>query len=267
VRAPSSDRTNARTMTGRVGVCCALFLGASLAFGPHSIAFADDEPRAEAIRKPEIDAATETLKADPNLQTTRQTRSLRWVSDDDEEKKGRSSWLKWIGDFFRWVAEAGRLLVWVVIAILVGLLALYLVRMGRTLNDTQRMSASAPPTHVRDLDIRPESLPDDIGAAAWSLWEGGDHRGALSLLYRGLLSRLAHAHAVPIRDSSTEGDCLALAERHLPTDRHGYVLHLIRTWQRAVYGGEDPQTHDIRALCDQFERALHADAPTHEVSA
>ena len=84
-----------------------------------------------------------------------------------------------------------------------------------------RASARAPrgddafvaPTHVRDLDIRPESLPDDIGAAARALWDRGEHRAALALLYRGLLSRLAHVHRLPIRDSSTEGDCLALAAR------------------------------------------------------
>src|SRR5690606_9992514 len=125
----------------------------------------------------------------------------------------------------------------------------------------RRSDESVAPTHVRDLDIRPESLPDDIGAAAWSLWEHGEHRSALSLLYRGLLSRLVHAHALPIRDSSTEGDCLALAERYLASDRHDYVSQLIRTWQRAVYGGENPQAPDIRRLCDDFAQALRASAP------
>ena len=55
----------------------------------------------------------------------------------------------------------------------------------------------------------------DIGAAARVLWDRGDHRAALALLYRGMLSRLAHVHRIPIRDSSTEGDCLALAASHL----------------------------------------------------
>lgn len=261
MRGPSSGRAKARASARCARVCRALLLGASLTLGPAHVVLAADDPSTGAIHAAEIDAATEELKADPNLQTTRQTRTLRWVSDDDDEKDDRSSWLDWIGNLFAWIAEAGRVLVWVVIALLIGLLALYLVRMGKTFDAKQRKSASTPPTHVRDLDIRPESLPDDIGGAAWSLWERGDHRGALSLLYRGLLSRLAHVHAIPIRDSSTEGDCLALAERHLPAERHGYVLQLIRTWQRAVYGGEDPQAPEVRGLCDRFERALLANAP------
>jgi hypothetical protein len=112
------------------------------------------------------------------------------------------------------------------------------------------------PTHVRDLDIRPESLPVDIGAAARTLWSRGEHRAALALLYRGLLSRLAHVHQVPVKDSSTEGDCLALAVTHLTIDRSEYTSRLIRVWQRAVYGGVNAETSAVYALCDGFAPAL-----------
>ena len=78
-----------------------------------------------------------------------------------------------------------------------------------------------------------------------------------ALLYRGLLSRLVHVHLVPIRDSSTEGDCLSLASRHLKDEeRKTYVASLVRLWQRAVYGGEQVPTESVLALCDGFARAL-----------
>jgi hypothetical protein len=113
------------------------------------------------------------------------------------------------------------------------------------------------PSFVRDLDIRPESLPADIGAAGRQLWDGGEQRSALALLYRGLLSRLVHVHRVPIKDSTTEGDCLALANRHLQDEeRKVYVGNLVRLWQRAVYGGETVATEALYALCDGFARAL-----------
>jgi hypothetical protein len=121
------------------------------------------------------------------------------------------------------------------------------------------------PTHVRDLDIRPESLPDDVGGAALELWERGEHRAALALLYRGLLSRLAHVHAVPIRDSSTEGDCLALAATHLPATRAAYVERLIRVWQRAVYGNVEPTEEEFHFLGATFASALDMPAATPAV--
>jgi len=118
---------------------------------------------------------------------------------------------------------------------------------------------------VRDLDIRPESLPDDIGASALGIWERGEHRAGLALLYRGALSRLAHVHEVPIRDASTEGDCLSLANMHLSVQPAAYMARLIRVWQRAVYGSADPTDDEMRALCEGFAAALNKSVGTPAV--
>jgi len=122
----------------------------------------------------------------------------------------------------------------------------------------------AAPTHVQDLDIRPESLPASIGATARRLWDRGEHRAALALLYRGLLSRLAHAYGLPIRDSSTEGDCLALTTGLGPPARD-YAGRLIVLWQSAVYGHLEIETPLVHALCDEFSGAL--DRPAAEDAA
>lgn len=259
MRSRSSARTTAY-------VCVGALVGLPMSTVPvvqTSAAEAVEHPGSTVIREPQIDAALEKLRADPDLATTREVRTLRWI-DDNDKKRERPGWYNWIRQMFRWIAEGSRYLVWTIIAIFLALLLLYFLRFLRTFDRKATSAADKPPTHVRDLDIRPESLPDDIGAAAWTLWERGEHRSALSLLYRGLLSRLVHEHTVPIRDSSTEGDCLALAERHLPADRRGYIAQLIRTWQRAVYGGEDPQNPEMRALCDRFDEALRPAAPPQE---
>jgi hypothetical protein len=152
---------------------------------------------------------------------------------------------------FRWVAEGSRVFVWVVLGLLLLLLLVYVTRFFKALPKTPRRSESAP-THVRELDIRPESLPDDVGGAAWELWGRGDHRAALALLYRGLLSRLVHAYATPIQSSSTEGECLELARARLPQEPGEFAARLIRVWQRAVYGGREAEVEEVRLLCEQF---------------
>ncbi|MET0657279.1 MAG: DUF4129 domain-containing protein, partial [Steroidobacteraceae bacterium] len=124
-----------------------------------------------------------------------------------------------------------------------------------------RVAALDLPTHVRDLDIRPESLPDDIGAAALGLWNEGQRRAALALLYRGLLSRLVHVYDVPIKASSTEGDCLHMVEQHLSEQRLAYANHLVRVWQRAVYGARDPENEEVRDLCLGFDAQIGVTAP------
>jgi hypothetical protein len=164
----------------------------------------------------------------------------------------------WILQLLSWLAQSARVLVWVAAALAAGLLGIHLLRLLRSYRRSAQPAHSATPTHIGDLDIRPESLPPDIGLAARKLWQDGAHRAALSLLYRGLLSRLVHVHNLPIRDSSTEGDCLRLAATRLQAERSRYVNRLIGTWQHAVYGGLEPDVSSLYVLCDEFGPAMDA---------
>jgi hypothetical protein len=244
----------------------AVRLVASLALAITTPLVAQENNERTPIVQADLDSALERLKEDPNLATTRQMRTLKWIGAEEEKPK-KAGWVKWLGELFGWFAEISQVFVWLLIALLIALLVLYLVRFTKTFGRRATPTQSLAPTHVGDLDIRPESLPDDVGSAAWNLWQQGEHRNALSLLYRGLLSRLAHVHCVPIRDSSTEGDCLSLAESHLPSERARYVAGLIRMWQRAVYGGTDPNGSDVQRVCGEFESALRASAAQTEARA
>lgn len=210
-----------------------------------------------AIDRPAIARALETVRADPQLNAEKTVKTLRWRDTRRPARTGRVGWLGWIAGFFAWLGQSARYLVWVAASILAVLAARYALENAiRARSDKDANEPLVAPTHVRDLDIRPASLPPDIGAAARALWDAGQQRAALALLYRGLLSRLAHVHSVPIRDSTTEGDCLALAAQHLGTPRHDYVLRLVRVWQHAVYGHEEVTAIAVHDLCDGFAAAL-----------
>ena len=244
-------------LRNRVALAAVALLVTVLAWGADS-RIAVEQPATGTFTRKEVDAALEQLKKDPNLARDRTMRTLKWVDSEEKKKKKQDlSWLRWIRDLFAWFTQTGRFLFWGALAILIGLLLVFLWRIFQVITLPERSGQFVAPSFVRDLDIRPESLPTDIGAAARSLWDSGEHRSALALLYRGLLSRLVHVHRVPIRDSSTEGDCVALASRHLiAEDRKIYVTSLVRVWQRAVYGGESISSESIHALCDEFSRAL-----------
>lgn len=202
-------------------------------------------------------AAVARLKKDPNLERTHKSRTLRWVdSDKPPPPTDTPGWVTWLRGLFRWMAEGSRLLLWVAGGLAAALLAVQLKRWLELRDGRYKAPSFTAPSHVRDLDIRPESLPEAIGGAARELWSRGEHRAALALLYRGLLSRLAHVHGVPIKHSTTEGDCIALAKQHLDEPRRAYVTRLVGVWQRAVYGGLDPQQSDIDALCGEFRSML-----------
>ena len=221
-------------------------------------ATASAQPAARVPDDAAIERAMQQVKADPNVATERTIKTLQW-KESNTKPGPRPGWLEWVTGFIRWLDQSARVLVWMVVAGLLALLAFYIVRTFRSWDDTPGDAEFVAPTHVQDLDIRPESLPADIGAAARRLWDRHEHRAALALLYRGLLSRLAHVHQLPIRDSSTEGDCLVLAGRMNDTGRD-YAARLIVLWQAAVYGHLDADTVTVHALCDGFAPALDAPA-------
>jgi hypothetical protein len=206
----------------------------------------------------EITRAIEVVKADPNLATERTIRTLKWADESQPAPDDQPGSLEWLLQLVEWVARTARALVWVAAALLVGLLAIFLLRLWRTRAPSAKLGRKVTPTHVQDLDIRPESLPDNVGATARTLWDSGQHRAALSLLYRGLLSRLVHVHNVPIRDSSTEGDTLQLTAGRLGQDKRTYVTRLIGVWQHSVYGGQQPESGLLYVLCDEFAPSLDA---------
>jgi hypothetical protein len=222
----------------------------------------DSPPAGTAsLTQDEISDAIEAVQSDPNIAPTRTTKTLRWKQSGSKAPRA-PGFLRWIAGLFETLTQSARLLMWGAAFVLAGWLLAYVVRTLRPLRRAQRFEPLVVPTHVRDLDIRPETLPADIGAAARELWDAGEQRASLAILYRGLLSRLAHVHRVAIRDSSTEGDCLAMSAHSLPASRSEYVARLIGAWQRFVYGREEVAAAIVYALCDQFATALdRPDAP------
>jgi len=235
---------------------CALALGALL-FGGAARAEPASPTRAE------VQAAVSEAKADPNLAESHKERRLRPKQTDKPAQKTESNAhdFDWITGLVHWFTEAGRWLVWTLGALAVALLLVFLRRWAQWHADDDDARLQALPSHVRDLDIRPDSLPRDIGTAARALWEAGEPRQALSLLYRGALSRLVHRHAVPIRAASTEGECVRLASRVLAGASSAFFARLVQAWQTTVYGARMPDAAQVFALCDEFDARLGAAEP------
>ena len=203
-----------------------------------------------------VEAAASAVRADPLLPGMEKVRSLRFKDHgDDDKRKPSASDMGWWGDLLGSFSIGARLAVYLIGA---ALLIWVLLRLRDWLvqRDGVALPTAALPGHVGSLDIRPESLPADIGAAARALWQQGDLRGALSLLYRGALSRLVHQHGVPIRAASTEGECLALASKRLAAGPQAYLTQLVNCWQGAAYAQRVPADQDLEMLCAGFDAGL-----------
>ena len=98
------------------------------------------------------------------------------------------------------------------------------------------------------------TLPDDIPGDAKALWGQGQHRMALSLLYRGALAVLVNRNKVELTESNTEGDVLTLSRPKLRTDSSEYLAGLTNAWQTVAYAHRPPANAQALQLCDQWNR-------------
>lgn len=224
---------------------------------PSAVSNAASSAARSAFSVAQVEAAASAVRADPDLGATTKERIWRFKPTDDKRDPPAPAWAG-LATLARWLAESGRVIVWLLGAAALAAVVVAARRWFAVRGDALRGAGARLPSHVRELDIRPESLPADIGATVRELWLAGERRAALSLLYRGALSRLVHDHAVAIGSASTEGDCVRLARAALAQPNGDYVGALVHAWQLAVYGGRALATPQVLALCGDFDRMLPA---------
>lgn len=199
------------------------------------------------------------LRADPDISGLRERMLLHWRSAAADAPDQPPGWqarlLRWLAAATAWLAASSRLLLLIMLALAAAIVAVWVLRIWR-----QRVRVGAPDALQSTLSVRQradeaESWPSDIAAAARARWQGGDPRGALRLLYRGLLRALVQRHGLAVAASATEGECLALLPA-APTDVCRFGGTLIDVWQRAAYARALPSDQRFAALCADFDRLL-----------
>lgn len=200
----------------------------------------------------------EVLQA-PEFQTTRTVKDWRWKPKAAPKKAPRKARnLDWMGVLVQALASAAKgILISLVLLALVLVLWRYRAALRRTL---QRQEGDDLPLEIFGLDLRPDRLPADIPGTARRLWQEGNERAALSLLYRGALSALVHGHQLPIPRGATERDCLRLAAVHLDPEGGAYFHDLTGAWERTAYGHQLPR-ESCEALVEPWARHFHSGAP------
>jgi len=173
-------------------------------------------------------------------------RFLRWLNFGSGSGAGFLSGLELISRFF----------ILCVVAAAIGLI-LWLLWINRhaLLIKGSPIEKCAPPTVARvvmGMDVSPETLPADVPAAAWHLWNEGKHQDSLGLLYRGAISMVIARGSVEIHESDTEGDCLRRVDAAGPSAHPGYFRSLTRAWLAMAYAGMRPDNHTVQSLCETW---------------
>ena len=178
--------------------------------------------------------AIDAVLADPVFGRQKDDWTWRWrrqqqaTANDDARP-----WLKALSQAIEFLAEVLKGLVWIVAGLGLAVAVYVVIRYrARLLPATTR----ATPEFLFGLDLRPDSLPADVAAAARAALARGEVVEALSLLYRGALVALIQRQQIEFAVGDTESDCLWRVAGRLPEAAERCFADLVDTWRLAAYG-------------------------------
>jgi hypothetical protein len=172
----------------------------------------------------------------------------RWQPRKRDEPPQRDNQRGWFPVGYA-LAKAAEVLLWIAAGALVAYALWWAARMLPQ-HRAGRAEPYHPPPALFGMELAPETLPPDVGAAAAALARAGRLREALSLLYRGALSELVHKRGVQLLVSHTEGDVLRLSGE-MP-----YLRSLIDAWRSCAYARRMPPSPAVERLADDYKAAF-----------
>ena len=202
-----------------------------------------------------------TMQAEQGPEESWLYRLLSWLFDGASNRGDRDS------SSLPSLADILRILLWSV-AISLLLWTLWHYRRWLASLPARWRPASRPVTHIAGLDIRRESLPDNLDQAVMAEAQRGNYREALSLLYRGTLSRLACAAEFAVLPGATESEVLAYCRESHP-DLPGVVLlgEVTDLWIKAAWGHRFPDLEQIQQLNQRWHNHFAAPSAATQVLA
>lgn len=205
------------------------------------------EPPSRARRT--IDA----VLADPEF--GHRTERTEWRARETSSPPDSSPppWVDFVQRVAEFISQVLKGLVWIAWIAGAAVLAYFLLRYRETLR-SRRAPRPEAPEFLYGLDLRPQSLPDDVPAAARASLAAGRVAEALSLLYRGALIALIRRDGIDFRPGDTEADCRRRVAGRVGAEASGFFAALLDAWQGAAYAGISPSSACLEELCASWPR-------------
>lgn len=239
--------------------------------------------RADVVTPPQAEVLIDEVLAEDDFHQREQVSS--WRMRDFESREYRFP--DWFIAFIEWLEGLGRdddeatdedpgfgpllagiieVLLWITA---IGLVAYLLWHFREHLHGllgyrpSKKAVEAQHPETLFGLDVRRESLPDDVTAEVLRLWRADHQREAIGLLYRASLANLISRFDCSFRDHYTEAECAQLVREEADQDPRlqpalvQFFGLLTKTWQRQAYAHQPPANARLESLCDQWQKVFH----------
>ncbi len=176
----------------------------------------------------------------------KESKDSAWTDFLEEFVKTIATLLKDVGPF---IAKYGKFLLLCCAGIIIGFLLLRHSQLRSWFGSSFATKKNGKkPEVLFGMDLRPESLPDDVAKACLKLLHSGEKREAMGLLYRCTLSKLINDHDLEILASFTEKECCNEVHNSRSDKEASFFDSLTSLWIVTAYGHREPE----QQLCFQL---------------
>lgn len=199
----------------------------------------------------------EAILEKPPFYQSQTEKDWRWIgftlpeSDTEQEP---SSWPKWILAIFKFIASVSEVLLWVVFAVIIGVLAYLSRHLIAPLLKLTQSSQQPNSDFVASFSqtYQADSLPDDIEAEIDTLLSAGHYRQLLSLLLISSLTDISRYQSLPLTKAMTEKECLRVIKQSVSGERSEFMSKLVNTWTSLAWAHQFPSDQHMQEVCNQY---------------
>ncbi len=206
----------------------------------------------------------EVMKS-PVFNRFKQVETFEYTGEEDDIDEKRSWWAEKFVSIGKAIAFIFEVALWVIAIIILFLIVKYRealqLGLGRLFKTKEKISSA--PEMLFGLDVREESLPDDVATEALDLYKQQNYRAALALLYRATLAYLVKNDDFNLAQGATEGDCLEWLRKKRAGSRNDevkYFVDLTKAWQLTAYAHRFIPEKEMKNLCLQWPHFFSSSA-------
>ena len=224
-----------------------LALISAMSLAPTSTAVAQ-----EARNLAPIESIRESVKSvykSEDFGSSKTVESLRFKESKSKAGSDNDLNLAWIVNALEYLFSISRIIVYVLAGACVAILIWALLKF---MPDSWQLSKRRPTLELLDVEHHPltKSLPTDIKAAATMALQQGNHREAISLLYRGALRTVMLRHSLSIPKSATERECEHWVAKCNVEEQTKSFNQIVGRWTGIAYANLQPTAEETSNLIE-----------------
>lgn len=192
--------------------------------------------------------------------SSKTVKSLRFKKPETKNNKTEIN-TGWMTTALEFLFSISRALIYLLAGMCVALVAWALLKF---MPNSWHFKRQRPTLELLDVEHHPltRSQPDDIRTSAEEALQQGNHREAISLLYRGALRTVMRRHSLSIPKSATEKECQYWVAQCEVEEQTNHFKQLVGEWMSIAYANRQPTDKQTRDLIDFWESNFKFDEAT-----